>query len=311
MADFKINYRLWGMSDGSVYTVFWNVIYQMILWKLNGGKMIVFGPSLNFTDGYFCKVQESSSVNCFHLNCEIELLTHMNLCEQGGLEGRDHVCVACVCVLLFSQCERTCCFGKRMDPRSGWTLFPWTDSAVCVCLCVRACVCVSLGSRLREWESRRGTDQFPFYCGRAETWDAWPPVTQIHSSFLLCCSSLAKWRNIRWRERQKRTDEREWVEEEGKGDGVGSLLIMGKKRVRSREEWKYEAYCEGILWITPECSWEPFVHIKNISGWRVWDTWTNSKVSDKRNIAEVCCKVMETELHHPGERVFNKHAAVM
>lgn len=59
--------------------------------------MIVFGPSLNFTDGYFCKVQESSSVNCFHLNCEIELLTHLNLCEQGGLEGRDHVCVMCVC----------------------------------------------------------------------------------------------------------------------------------------------------------------------------------------------------------------------
>lgn len=33
-------------------------------------------------------------------------------------------------------------------------------------------------------------------------------------------------------------------------------------------------------------------------------------MSGKRNIAEVC-KVMETELHHPGERVFNKHAAVM
>lgn len=39
-------------------------------------------------------------------------------------------------------------------------------------------------------------------------------------------------------------------------------------------------------------------------------SWSNSKVSGKRNIAEVC-KVMETELHHPGERVFNKHAAVM
>lgn len=124
-----------GVCTRSSETLFTKWYYENYKW----GKMIVFGPSLNFTDGYFCKVQESSSVNCFHLNCEIELLTHMNLCEQGGLI----MCVSCVCVLLFSQCERTCCFGKRMDPRSGWTLFPWTDSAVCVCLCVRACVRVS------------------------------------------------------------------------------------------------------------------------------------------------------------------------
>lgn len=232
--------------------------------------------------------------------------------RTGWLGGkRSCVCGVCVCPAVLPVWAHLLLWKKDgSKKRMNAVSMDWL-SCVCLPLCACVCVCVSLGSRLREWESRRGTDQFPFYCGRAETWDAWPPVTQIHSSFLLCSSSLAKWRNIRWRERQKRTDEREWVEEEGKGDGVGSLLIMGKKRVRSREEWKYEAYCEGILWITPECSWEPFVHIKNISGWRVWDTWTNSKVSDKRNIAEVCCKVMETELHHPGERVFNKHAAVM
>lgn len=34
-----------------------------------------------------------------------------------------------------SQCGCTCCFGKRMmDPRGGWTLFPWTDSAARACV---------------------------------------------------------------------------------------------------------------------------------------------------------------------------------
>lgn len=230
-----------GVCTRSSETLFTKWYYENYKW----GKMIVFGPSLNFTDGYFCKVQESSSVNCFHLNCEIELLTHMNLCEQGGLEGRDHVCVMlCVCpavlpvwahLLLWKKDGST----KRMNAVS----MDWL-SCVCLPLCACVCVCVSLGSRLREWESGRGTDQFPFYCGRAETWDAWPPVTQIHSSFLLCSSSLAKWRNIRWRERQKRTDEREWVEEEGKGDGVGSLLIKEKKKSEKQRRMEIR----GLLW---------------------------------------------------------------
>lgn len=164
---------------------------------------------------------------------------------RTGWLGGKRSCVCHVCV--------SCCSPSVSAPAAlekGWIheadercFHGLTQLCVSAFVCVR--VCVSLGSRLREWESGRGTDQFPFYCGRAETWDAWPPVTQIHSSFLLCSSSLAKWRNIRWRERQKRTDEREWVEEEGKGDGVGSLLIRGKKK-KSEKQRRMEI--RGLLW---------------------------------------------------------------
>lgn len=102
--------------------------------------MIVFGPSLNFTDGYFCKVQESSSVNCFHLNCEIELLTHMNLCEQGGLEGRDHVCVSCCSPSVSAPAALEKGWIHEADERCFHGL---TQLCVSAFVCVRVCVRVS------------------------------------------------------------------------------------------------------------------------------------------------------------------------
>lgn len=154
---------------------------------------------------------------------------HARWCWSGGKGTSVGLCgAAFVC----SQCGCTCCFGKRMmDPRSGWTLFPWTDSAQCVC------VYVCLGWRLkgiREQASHRSISFLLWRSGDLRCMASCDP-----DSFLLSPSAPPHWHSgitsEGVRDESKKEKQTEWVRQDGEG-----VCWIGTGNEKERKQRKME-----------------------------------------------------------------------